>query len=352
MFSFCIGLPGRFTEWCHAVAARIVERALGPTAGTYVDTLDQFLSAAIKAETPYLVIGSYQIVGPLWAALAEANKPFILAFDHPRHAIEHFVVRHGADFLEAVRVVAKSCASVASCAALPGALVLYADRDSADLVATAAAIARHFGLSVGEAEIADLLAQLSEIDLRTDQEEHLAWWQRLDEAQRALVAGAVDPYLARFAGRDLGPITWERELFFMNEEPPTGDIDPPASRPIDITGRPRHFLHGPYITLPPGSWSATMALGFSAEAAELSYLVEACTGTGTILAAVPLPPGQERVVEINLNFSLAAPEMIDIHVLNERAAFDGRLALGHVVVTQIGSIRPETRSYLETALGG
>jgi hypothetical protein len=348
---FSVSLPSRFGEWCAVVTAHLVERALGPVEVINADALDQFVAPAIRAKAPYIVVASHEILGKLWAALAEADKPFILAFDHPHHVLRDLVVRCGVAFPEAVRMVARSCASVTSCAALPQALVVHADRDAADPVATATAIARHFELAVDDAGIAEIVAEAADFDPYNDPQEHLAWWQGLDEWQRTLVAGAIDPYLARFAGGDLGPLTWERDFFYMTEEPP-GETDPPASRPIDITGRPRHLLYGPYITLPPGSWSATVALGFSAEAAELSYIVEACAGTETVLAEVPLQPGKERVVEINLNFSLALPDMVEIRVMNERAAFDGRLALGHVVLTPADTIRPETRSYLEAVVGG
>ena len=351
MFFFCIGLPSRFGEWCAAVLTRLVERTLGTPEAIYADIFEQFLVPAIRSESPSAIVSSFQISGPLWAALAEANKPFLLICDHPHHALENIVERHGAEFLEATRVIAKSCASLVSCAALPGALVLRAERDAADLLATAAAIARHLGFAVDDAGIADVVAAVADFDPRRDPQEHLAWWRQLDAAQRALVTGAVDPYLTHLAGGDLGQIVWERDFFYMNEEPPS-ETDPPAARPIDITGRPRHLLYGPYITLPPGSWSATVALGFSAEATELSYLVQVYAGVETLLCSVTLPPGQERVVETTLNFSLAAPDMIDNRVCNERAAFDGRLALGHVVVTQVGGIRAQTRSYLETAVSG
>ncbi len=349
MFFFCIGLPSRFGEWCQAVTAHLIGQILGPVQGIYIDTLDQFAVQAIQVEAPYTIVTSWQLAGPLCMALGEANKPFILVLDHPHHALENLVVRHGEAFLEATRAIAKSCATVVSCAAMPGALVLDAARDAPDPVATAAAIARHFGLAIGDAEIADLLGPLAETDLLPDPEAHRSWWEQLDDAQRALAAGAIDPYIARLAGGDLGPIVWERDLFYMNEEPPT-ESELPASRPIDVTGRPRYFLYGPYITLPPGAWSATIALGFSAEAAELSYLVEVCTGMEVVLAAVTLQPGQQHVVEISLNFSITAPDMVEIRMLNERAAFDGRLALGHVVLVPAGTLRPETRSYLETVL--
>lgn len=350
MFFFCIGLPSRFGEWCQAITARLVEQLLGSAQDINADTLDQFVAQAIGAGSPYAVVGSYQMVGPFWTALVEANRPFILALDDPYHALDNMMAQHGVEFLEALRVVAKSCASVVSCAALPGALALDAGQAAADPLAAAAAIARHLGLAIGESEIADLLGPLAAAELQPDPEAHLLWRRQLDDTQRALLAGAIDPYIARLAGGDLGPITWERDLFYMSEEPPA-ESERPASRPIDITGRPRYLLYGPYITLPPGAWSATIALGFSAEAGELNYLLDVCAGAEGPLSQLTLQPGAERVVEARLDFSIAAPEMVDIRVFNERAAFDGRLALGHVVLTPGGTIRPETRSYLEAALG-
>jgi len=81
----------------------------------------------------------------------------------------------------------------------------------------------------------------------------------------------------------------------------------------------------------------------------MSYVVEVLTDTR--LAHVRIEPGKQRFVEANLNFSLAEPHMITIGVYIERAAFDGRLALGHVIVTPHAGPRAETRDYFASALG-
>lgn len=352
MFFFCIGLPSRFGEWCQAVTVRLVERTLGPAQEIRADDLEQFLAPAIAAQSPFAVVGSHCISGRLWTALAEADRRFVLALDNPHHAVENLVARHGTDFLEATRGVAKSCVSALSCASLPAALVLHAERDADDPAATATAIARHFGLPADPAEIAEILESLAEFALRPEREAYHTWWERLDESQRAVIAGALDPFAASFAGGELGTIVWERDLFFISEEPPRAPDPPPASRPVDITGRPRHLLYGPYMTLPPGSWSATIALGFSPEAAELSYVVEIGSGTQGVLCAQTVQPGEQRLVELGLSFTLAEPDFVEIRIGNERAAFDGRLALGYVVLTPVVAIRAQARSYLESALGG
>jgi hypothetical protein len=81
----------------------------------------------------------------------------------------------------------------------------------------------------------------------------------------------------------------------------------------------------------------------------MSYIVEVLTDSR--LAHVRIEPGKQRFVDANLNFSLAEPNMITIGVYIERAAFDGRLALGHVIVTPQAGPRAETRDYFASALG-
>src|SRR5713101_3257829 len=124
MIFFSIGLPSYFTEWCDNVTTRLVQQTLGPVEAVSADTIEQFALAVIKAGSPYLVVGSRQTVGSLWEALPQANKGIIVVLDDPRLALENLVVRHGFDFVEATRMVAKSCAAVVSCMLIPGTLIL------------------------------------------------------------------------------------------------------------------------------------------------------------------------------------------------------------------------------------
>jgi hypothetical protein len=176
-----------------------------------------------------------------------------------------------------------------------------------------------------------------------------AWWDSLEERQQALVNGALGAYVDHFAGGPLGKITWERELFFISEEPATHE-PVLASRPVDITGRIRFLVYGPYINLPPGSWSASVILGFSPEAAGMTYIIEVFAGTQ--LTHVRIEPGDERIFEANLHFSLdaAIDQPVQIRIHNERPAFDGRLALGYVIITPQADVRGDTRAYLATVL--
>lgn len=347
MIFFSVALAGRFGAWCDIVIARLVEEALGTTEIIGADTLEQFVFGVIKAQTPNVVIASRQPLGSLWTALSQSNRPFTLAIDDPRFAMEHLVGRCGTEFVEATRIVAKSYASMASCALCRGAMGIRGDQARADPVAVAGEIARHLGLAVGDTVVAKIVETVMlDPGLSLTESGSHQWWDKIALSQRIIADGAIDPYNSFFDGKGLGPLTWERDLFFINEEDERHRQS--ASRPVDLTGRPRFVIDGPDITLPQGAWSANLALGFSEGAAELSYLVEVYAGAP--LAQTRIEPTGRRIVEITLDFAIAEPRSIAIRVFNERAAFHGQLAVGHATIIAQGHVRPETRNYFATVL--
>src|SRR5262249_52399595 len=140
-----------------AVTARLVDKALGPIETAWADTIEQFALVMVKLRSPYAVIASRQIVSRLWATLGQADSSFIVALDDPRLALENLVVRHGMEFVEATRVVARSCASSLSCAPLSRALVLRAEQSEMNPVTAATLIARHFGLEISLTEVTNIV---------------------------------------------------------------------------------------------------------------------------------------------------------------------------------------------------
>jgi hypothetical protein len=349
MILFSIGLPGRFAEWCDAVIFRLAQRALGPVELVRLNTLDELASAMIRTGAPHFVVCSRQPGGGVQTALAQAARRFIAVLGEPRAALRDLAARPGLDLIAATRAVASSCASILSCAAMPEALVLSGVKYGHDLVSTAMMIARHLELDVTGDEIETIVAALRDEGVVPLSAEDDAWWNSLEEPQQTLVNGALGAYVDHFAGDELGKITWERELFFISEEPAAHE-PVRASRPVDITGRIRFLVYGPYINLPPGSWSASVILGFSPEAAGMTYIIEVFAGIQ--LTHVRIEPGDERIFEANLHFSVdaAVDHPIQIRIHNERPAFDGRLAVGYMTMTPQAGVRGDARAYFATAL--
>jgi hypothetical protein len=349
MIFFCVGFPSRFADWCDAVTTRLVQRAHGSTEVVSLNTLEELAIAAIRAGTAHLVVRSRQPASRVAMALSDVQRRFIAILDEPRAAVQDLATRPGYSVVAATRAVASSCASLLSYVSMPGGLVLSAIQNGQDPLTTATAIAHHLELSVNEVDITNIVEALDDggiVPFRPDED---GWWGRLQESEQGLITGALGAYVEYFRGQELGKITWERELFFISDEPAA--LEPvPATRPVDITGRIRYLVYGPFIHLPPGSWSATVIFGLSSEATRIPYIVEVFAGTR--LTHVRVEPEREGVVEVNLHFTIeeSVDQPVQIRIHTERAAFDGRLAIGYVTMTPQEKVRADARTYLTNIL--
>jgi hypothetical protein len=145
-------------------------------------------------------------------------------------------------------------------------------------------------------------------------------------------------------GAALGHITWARDLFLVEHHQP-------AIHPIDISGKIRYLIYGPYIALPPGNWVAEMVLGFSEDAIGMSFMVEVWAGSK--LSTVSVHPSGPGLAQINISFALeeSNDNLVEIRVMNERAAIYGRVALGQATVTLLQNVSPAVVDALTTELG-
>jgi hypothetical protein len=342
MIFFSIGLPSRFTQLCDALIARLVEHCLGSVELGFFNSFDDIARAAIRCDAAHLVAASRQPVVRLQAEIVESGRPFVVALGDVRAALRDLLQRPGYDIAAATRELASSCAAMLTLTKTPGALLLPGThgRDPRRL---AAAIAGHFGFPVGPDDIAAIAASVS--DSAAAREDDPAATDRLAPHEQGIVNGALQPYVTYFAGRDLESIVWEPDLFFATDDRPDAHRRP-AVGPIDLTGRARFLVFGPYINLPPGPWSATVVTAFSAEAAGSSFIVEIAAGIQ--LAYERVQPTGEQVIETNLQFVIAnaVDQPVEIRIVSERAAFDGRLALGYVSLVPRSGVRVETQQQL------
>jgi hypothetical protein len=121
-------------------------------------------------------------------------------------------------------------------------------------------------------------------------------------------------------------------------------------RPTAIPGPARFLIFVPYINLAPGPWFATVVIGFSAETAGVSFVIEIAAGTQ--LSYTRVQPTGEQVIETELQFTIdsSADQPVEIRIISERAAFDGRLVLGHVKLAPRSGVQNETQQRLIGAL--
>jgi hypothetical protein len=346
MIFFSVGLPGHFSEMCDQLVLGLTELALGSVALIPIASLDDVAFAVLGSEEAHLVAASRQPVVRLQSAIVQSGRPFVIAAGELYAALYDIVQRPGYDVINATRELASSCAALLDLTKAPQALVLA---DGGDAVALAAAINRHFGFGLSDAEVAQVAHAAA--GAATEQRQQVALWrEETSEHEQAIIAGALAPYERLLAsGGALEPLVWERDLFYVTADDSSGTIVP-ATEPIDVTGRARFLVFGPYINLAPGSWSATVVAGFSAETAGSSFIIEIAAGIQ--LAYTRVQPTGEQVIETDLQFAItdAASQPVEVRIVSERAAFEGRIALGHVHLAPRVRMPSETEQGLIEAL--
>ena len=338
---FAIGLPGRFAEWCDSVVARLVGELGGAVVcktwpsltemfgyEAIAPTLDELGRVLIGNDAEHLVIGARQPDAALRRALAERNTRFLVVLDDPRNAVADIVAETGCDLKMAVRAVANSCPLVMLACRLAGALQVNADHARSDPQATIATIAAHFGIDVGPdtiAAIADELAAQASLTLPAG-ETLLAG---LAPGTRNMLDGALLGYRDLFFTGNLGQLVWARDLFALAADPGAS-----LGEPIDVAGGTRLLIFGPYIQLPGGSWTAQVVLGFSAEAAVHTFLVDVYAEGQ--LAATTFRPEVAGIYRAELAFSVGEPGgkgvEVRIGVIDHDGRGSGQVAFGQVVL--------------------
>jgi hypothetical protein len=325
MLLFVWGFPGGFSEWCGALTAALSAAGGGPALLIAADTLRELAGGMIETGGGPAVVLSRRPGGALRAALLAAERKFVVALDDPPAALLDLVLDAGISLPEAVRQMAGSCAALAGCAELPGALVLRAD-DWREPAAAAAAIARHLEIPLDEGALAGLARDFAAPRPAHDAS---AWWSGLGPAERELAMGALAAYLDPAA--DALSLTWSGELFVSCDHPGQR-----ASRPVDITGRAHRLIEGPHIGLPPGQWSLTLTLSCTREAAEHEFQVDIVADRP--LASGRLRPQREGSAAARIDFAIdAANEApVAIRIATLRAAFDGAVTVAAASLVRAG----------------
>jgi hypothetical protein len=101
---------------------------------------------------------------------------------------------------------------------------------------------------------------------------------------------------------------------------------------VEITGRARTLLYGPYLALPPGSWTVKVAFAVDDDAAGHPYRFE--WGTGDVFERVDFTPETAGVFAVEVSRDWDRPAPAEARVILMRSAFAGTFRLIEMTVTR------------------
>ena len=116
-------------------------------------------------------------------------------------------------------------------------------------------------------------------------------------------------------------LAWPRESFLYGDMP--GEMLPAT---IEVAGRARIVVYGPYLPLPSGTWLATAFLGFSPDIGKLPFILEADSGGAISRGFFEVEHG--GIFSVRLEFQVAdALHPVELRLISQDSALEGQLSL-------------------------
>jgi hypothetical protein len=333
MIVFISGVPGLVKASCTSFLSALISRSRGPRLLelTAEEPLKVF-TALLAERADHAVVQTHSPSAELRRVIADSGAPLLVCSDDPSWAVFYLAQNSQIGFGVAVRAVANGLAS--SFGFTPPGSLLVQPSDLEQPMEAFRRIADWLCMKISDDELAALAAEprVQSAVAALAERRSSGWEEPFSDTERKIIRGALDGYAANTCGHPLQTITWRRELFLLGDHPTQAPL-----RMLDVTGRARMLICGPSILLPPGTWLARLYLGFSTSAVGHPFHIDIETG-GQQLAMTALQPMTEGVFEIPLRFDLPQTDhAIQVRVFNANAAFEGHLALGHVVLSREAS---------------
>lgn len=116
---------------------------------------------------------------------------------------------------------------------------------------------------------------------------------------------------------------------------PRNKVSAPILGELDVTGRPRFLVSGPYLLMPSGRWRATIRLSFDHHLSRAGFRVD--WGGVDTYASHEFHPQRAGVFELALDHHWEAPASAELRVLVLEGVFHGAMTFHGATIEKVSS---------------
>lgn len=127
-----------------------------------------------------------------------------------------------------------------------------------------------------------------------------------------------------------GECVWSPPLFTYDKR---NDLSGPETGHLDVTGRPRFLVSGPYITMPVGTWRAQVSLSFDDDVSHRRFRID--WGGVETYASHEFCPGQSGRFDITLEHHWAESSPAELRIIVLEGVFHGHLLFEGAVISRL-----------------
>ncbi len=329
-----LGLAGHFTAWCRVVVYELA-KPLGRVedAENLPGGLADIGKSLLSSGADHLVFSAGRPDLELVASIRESGRAFLYPVADPRRAVLHMIKVGKLDHLLAVRLLSGDCSCLAGLVDAPNCVRLELRDALQDPVGAIWKIATAFNIEASDAEVRSVLAKTRDILTKAvDPEEggddpRSALIEECGETLGASIDYLMSGFEPALLGEPNASLIITRD-FFLAGDPPHDHV----TTPLDMTGRARFLVFGPYMHIPAGDWSVRFVVAFSSEAQGTLCAVDIGASDGPAyheLGRSSFTISAKGRMEITMNFEHKDPlTSIQVRLATEKAVFDGKIAVG------------------------
>jgi hypothetical protein len=180
---------------------------------------------------------------------------------------------------------------------------------------------------------------ISVVDLINNQRSAVSfpgWYpSTMTDAERELVKEISREYRPLVSERRLSKLQWPVRMFF------SPDASPFQER-INLTGRARHIVYGPYLFLPRGAWRAEVEFEVADNLSGSEIEADVCVGfSRATCGQVVLPTF--GIFKFHMDFPIHDPDLpVEIRIAILRSAIEGVIRLSSVTLTMLDEVEAPT----------
>lgn len=125
---------------------------------------------------------------------------------------------------------------------------------------------------------------------------------------------------------------WSSAVFNFD---PRNKVSGPTAGELDVTGRPRFLVSGPYLIMPAGGWRATIRLSFDHYLSRAGFRVD--WGGVETYASHEFHPQRSGVFEVTLDYHWEGPASAELRLLVLEGVFHGAVTFHGATIEKLPS---------------
>lgn len=334
MINAILGLPGPLTNWCREVVTLLLEATGADVDKSHMGgTLEELGERVLTSQAEHHVFSVCRPDKGLAAVLRKTQKPILFAVSDPRRATLHLINGSKLDPLTAIRTLSGDCSCLVTMVGHNNLIPITFDAVLTNPFGEASRIAQAYSLTPSQKVLEAIVERCIPIHQSMTEAENGGTIpsEILKTTLSAEDIRAVEFLLGglerQIYGQTDAPLIATKELFLNGDAP-----HDPVNAPLDMTGRSKYVVFGPFIHIPPGAWMLRFIMSFSEEAIGIPCVVDVgatdklgfreLTRTHVIISTA----GR---MDVSLAFQLEDPlASLQVRLMTEKPVFDGRMAVG------------------------